>query len=140
MSAFDPTAVRQAVEDFTPRRPQKFHDLFPAKDFISELRQKRASYRAIAELLTKHCLPTSKTAIAVCCHEALGEIVRPRRRPGRKRTCFSSNGEPASATPQPNEPDSLPELTANPVGGGTSQKPSRGARIAQVRILKPQST
>ncbi len=41
MSAFDPTAVRQAVEDFTPRRPQKFHDLFPAKDFISELRQKR---------------------------------------------------------------------------------------------------
>ncbi len=38
MSSFDPTAVRQAVEDFTPRRPQKFHDLFPAKDFISEYR------------------------------------------------------------------------------------------------------
>jgi len=71
MSAFDPSAVRQAVEDFTPRRPQKFHDLFPAKDVISELRQKRASYRAIAELLTKHCLPTSKTAIALFCHEVL---------------------------------------------------------------------
>jgi transposase-like protein len=111
MSAFDPTTVRKAVEEFTPSRPQKFQDLFPAKDVIAELRQKRASYRAIADLLTKHCLATSKTAIAAFCHQVLGEIVRPRRRPARKRTFVSSNGEPAAATPQPNEPDSLPELT-----------------------------
>jgi len=39
MSSFDPTTVRKAVEAFTPGRPQKFHDLFPAKDVISELRQ-----------------------------------------------------------------------------------------------------
>src|SRR5207244_314702 len=65
MSSFDPTTVRKAVEEFTPSRPQKFQDLFPAKDVIAELRQKRASYRAIAELLTKHCLLTGKTAIAV---------------------------------------------------------------------------
>ncbi len=141
MSAFDPTAVRKAVEEFTPSRPQKFHDLLLAKDFIAELRQKRASYRAIAELLTKHCLPTSTTAIAVFCHQVLGENVRPRRRPGRKRTSGSSNGEPSSPTPQPNEPGSLPELTVNPVGGsGMPQKPSRGPRIAQVRIIKPPST
>ena len=137
MSSFDPTAVRKAVEEFTPSRPQKFQDLFPAKDVIVELRQKRASYRAIAELLTKHCLATSKTAIAAFCHQVLGEIIRPRRRPGRKRTYVSSNGEPASAAPQPNEPDSSPELTANPVGDATPQRPSRGPRIAQVRILKP---
>src|SRR5436190_21558007 len=103
MSAFDPTAVRKAVEDFTPRRPQKFHDLFPAKDVIAELRQKRASYRAIAELLTKHCLPTSKTAIAVFCHAVLGEIVRPRRRPGRKRPPGSvqvtGENTPSDSTP-----------------------------------------
>jgi hypothetical protein len=111
MSAFDPTTVRKAVEEFTPSRPQKFQDLFPAKDVIAELRQKRASYRAIADLLTKHCLATSKTAIAAFCHQVLGEIVRPRRRPARTRTFVSSNGEPAAATPQPNEPDSLPELT-----------------------------
>src|SRR5437762_14142686 len=141
MSSFDPTAVRKAVAEFTPSRPQKFQDLYPAKDLIAELRQKRASYRAIAELLTKHCLPTSKTAIAAFCHEVLGEIVRPRRRPGRKRTSAvaTSNGEPAPASPQPNEPDSLPELIANTVGGRTPQKPSRGPRIAQVRILKPPS-
>src|SRR2546427_2518974 len=65
MPSFDPATVRKAVEDFTPRRPQKFQDLLPAKDVITELRQKRAAYRSIADLLTQHCLPTSKTAIAV---------------------------------------------------------------------------
>src|SRR5437660_6951637 len=103
MSSFDPTAVRKAVAEFTPSRPQKFQDLFPAKDVIAELRQKRASYRAIAELLTKHCLPTSKTAIAVFCHEVLGEVVRPRRRPGRKRTPGSvqGNGENTASDSTP---------------------------------------
>src|SRR5437773_11032545 len=117
MSAFDPSAVRQAVEDFTPRRPEKFRDLFPAKDFISELRQKRASYRAIAELLTKHCLPTSKTAVALFCHDVLGEIVRPRRRPGRKRLPASvqGNGEntPSDSTPASGISASA-ELSTNP--------------------------
>jgi hypothetical protein len=62
MSSFDSAAVRKAVEEFTSRRPQKFQDLLPARDVIAELRQKRASYRSIADLLTQHCLPTSKTA------------------------------------------------------------------------------
>ena len=140
MSSFDPTTVRKAVEEFTPSRPQKFQDLFPAKDVIAELRQNRSSYRAIAQLLTKHCLATSKTAIAAFCHQVLGEIVRPRRRPGRKRMFVSSNGEPAHDTPVPNEPDLSLEPTANPDGSGTPQKPSRGPRIAQVRILKSPTT
>ena len=85
MSSFDPATVRKAVEEFTPGRPLKFQDLVPAKEVIVELRQKRASYRAIAELLTQHCLPTSKTTIATFCHEILGEITRPKRRLNRKR-------------------------------------------------------
>src|SRR5205809_7959695 len=93
MSSFDPTAVRKAVAEFTPSRPQKFQDLIPAKDPTAELRQKRASYRAIAELLTKHCLPTSNTAIAVFCHAVLGETVRPRRRPGRTRPAGAVPGQ-----------------------------------------------
>lgn len=77
MSSFDPVSVRKAVAEFTPLRPQKFQDLIPAKEVIVELRQKRASYRAIAELLTQHCLPTSKTAIAAFCHAAdLSALVR----------------------------------------------------------------
>jgi len=55
------------------------------KDVVSELREKRASYRAIPDLLTQHCLPRSQTAMAAICHEVLGEVIRPRRKPGRKR-------------------------------------------------------
>jgi hypothetical protein len=143
MSSFDPATVRQAVADFTPLRPQKFQDLIPAKDVIIELRQRRASYRAIATLLTQHCLPTSKTAIATFCHQILGEIVRPHRRPGRKRPASFSepNGRVASpAQPEPADDRPLPESPADTNGSGTPQTRSRGPRIAQVRMLKPEST
>lgn len=140
MTSFDPASVRQAVAEFTPRRPEKFQDLIPAKDVIAELRQKRASYRAIAELLTQHCLPTSKTAVAVFCHEVLGEIVRPRRRPGRKRPVVPAVSSSDAVQQQP--PDTLP--AAEPPTNGSSedsQQPRpRGPRIAQVRMLKPQTT
>ena len=128
MSTFDPSTIRQAVAEFTPRRPQKFQDLLPAKEVIAELRQKRASYRAIAELLTQHCLPTSKTAIAMFCHEVLGEIVRPYRRPGRKRAATSTvpTGDAAvSAESIPPEQKAAPPTR------------TRGPRIAQVRKLTP---
>ena len=60
MPTFNPDHVRKAVAEFSPRRPQKFQDLLPATEVIAELRQKKASYEAIADLLTQHCLPTSK--------------------------------------------------------------------------------
>ena len=138
MTSFDPASVRQAVAEFTPRRPEKFQDLMPAKDVIVELRQKRASYRAIAELLTQHCLPTSKTAIAVFCHEVLGEIVRPRRRPGRKRPVIPAPANPASTPEQPAATPPSAEQTGNGNGDDTPSR-SRGPRIAQVRMLKPQT-
>lgn len=124
MSTFDPATIRQAVAEFTPRRPQKFQDLLPAKDVIAELRQKRASYRAIADLLTTHCLPTSKTAVAVFCHEVLNEVVRPYRRPSRKRTTApAAPADPASAA----DPNTAPPTR------------TRGPRIAQVRMLTPET-
>src|SRR5260370_36744843 len=98
MSSFDPATVRKAVDEFTPRRPEKFQDLLPAKDVITELRHKRASYRSIADLLTQHCLPTSKTAIAVFCHQVLAETVRPRTRPGRKPPAVPVSANGADAT------------------------------------------
>src|SRR6266545_1989414 len=119
MSSFDPATVRKAVDEFTPRRPEKFQDLLLAKDVITELRQKRASYRSIADLLTQHCLPTSKTAIAVFCHQVLGEIVRPRRRPGRKRPTVSTpaNGAETASNPMPTSEASVaPEPSANSNG------------------------
>ena len=143
MTSFDPAAVRKAVEEFTPRRPQKFQDLLPAKDVITELRHKRASYRSIADLLTQHCLPTSKTAIAMFCHQVLGENVRPRKRPGRKRppVSTSANGDGTTLESAPASEVGAPaESSVNPDGGEAAQSRTRGPRIAQVRILKPQTT
>jgi hypothetical protein len=143
MTSFDPATVRQAVAEFTPLRPQKFQDLLPARDVIAELRQRRASYRAIAELLTQHCLPTSKTAIATFCHQVIGETVRPHRRPTRKRlpSPAGPNGRvvsPAQSEPTDDHPSQEPQADSN--GSGTPQTRSRGPRIAQVRMLKPEST
>lgn len=140
MATFDPATVRQAVAEFTPQRPQKFQDLMPAKEVIAELRQKRASYRAISELLTQHCLPTSKTAIAVFCHEVLGETVRPRKRPGRKRSAVPTTSA-SEATPQ--QPSGRPQPTepsTDPADSETVQPRTRGPRIAQVRMLKSETT
>jgi hypothetical protein len=142
MATFDPNEIRKAVESFTPRRPQKFEDLLPAKDVIVELRQKRASYRSIADLLTQHCLPTSKTAIAQFCHQVLGENVRPRKRPGRRRPLVSpsANGEGAIVESLPASDAGAPtERVTNPDGGDSTTGRARGPRIAQVRMLKPQT-
>jgi hypothetical protein len=138
MSSFNPDNIRKAVEEFTPRRPQKFQELFAAKDVVIELRKKRASYRSIADLLTRHCLPTCKTSVALFCHKVLGEKVRPYKRPAFK-------SPPASETP-PREEASIatsPPTEVSPLAdaNGSENPPARarGPRIAQVRMLKPQS-
>ena len=137
MSAFNPIKIRQAVEEFTPRRPEKFHELFAAKDVIVELRQRRASYRSIAELLTRHCLPTSKTTVASFCHKILGEVKRTRGRPPREQPAESETlaSEPAPPMVQPPTGGVTP---ADPNGVETPPIRTRGPRIAQVRMLKPQ--
>ena len=142
MSNFDPNEIRKAVAEFTPRRPHKFQDLIPAKDVIVELRQKSGSYHSIAELLTQHCLPVSKTAVAMFCHQVLGETIRPRKRPVRKRPPASvpvsrggdvTDSMPSGGAVAPSEP--LP----NSDGGESPHPRSRGPRIAQIRKLNPQS-
>lgn len=140
MSPFDPASVSKAVAEFTPRRPHKFQDLTPAKEVIIELRKKRASYRAIAELLSQHCLPTSKTAIAAFCHEILGEIVRPNRRTKRRTLPLATgNGEPQvrkqSSAPPTNTGD-----TSDPKEAKAPDTQKRGPRIAQVRMIKKDSS
>jgi len=138
MSAFDPIKIRKAVEEFTPRRPEKFHELFAAKDVIVELRQKRASYRSIADLLTRHCLPTCKTSVALFCHKILGETTRTRGRPAREHP--SESETPAYETPVIAPRSMEAGATAQPNGNEISSTRTRGPRIAQVRMLKPQST
>jgi hypothetical protein len=135
MTAFDPDSVRKAVLEFTPRHQQRFEHLLPAKDVIVELRQKRASFRSIAELLTQHCLPTGKTAVAEFCHEVLGETTRPRRRPARKKPPaieVQNRTEPALPIPAATTPAEVP-------GADSGIERPRGPRIAQIRKLAPQN-
>ena len=142
MSSFDPASVRQAVAEFTPRRPQRFQDLSAAREVIVELRQKRASYRSIADLLTQHCLPTSKTAIAAFCHEVLGETIRPRRKSNRKRPLPLplTNGDISATVPVITQPSPQPACAGDALDPNESETPAprtRGPRIAQVRKLNP---
>ena len=137
MSSFNPNKIRKAVEEFTPRRPEKFHELIAAKDVIIELRQKRASYRSIAELLTRHCLPTCKTSVALFCHKILGEVTRTRGRPPREQPAELE--APAREVASPVTPPPTEAVTpAEPNGSETPPIRTRGPRIAQVRMLKPQ--
>lgn len=135
MNTFDPVTVRKAVAEFAPRRPQKFQDLVSAREVIVELRQKRASYRSIAELLTEHCLPISKTAIAAYCHEVLGERVRLKRRANvRKQGAIQASPATPLDTPSP-----LPVANGGAEQSGEAKENngsrSRGPRIAQVRMV-----
>ncbi|MEI6083142.1 MAG: hypothetical protein WCS70_02450 [Verrucomicrobiota bacterium] len=105
--------------------------MFPAKEVIAELRQKRASYRSIAKLLTKHCLPTSKTAIAMFCHEVLGENVRPYRRSERRRATIPDMPVDDVAV------DAESTLPVDPPAAPPMR--NRGPRIAQVRMHNPET-
>jgi len=73
----------------------------------------------------------------------LGEGVRPRKRPGRKRPPVPTptNGEATTPESPPANNGGVPvESIANAEGGEAAQSRSRGPRIAQVRMLKTQTT
>ncbi|MGD0207515.1 MAG: hypothetical protein ABSC89_07920 [Verrucomicrobiota bacterium] len=141
MSTIDPSTIRKAIAEFKPKRPPKFHELLAAKEWIVELRQKGASYESIADLLTQHYVPISTSGIAMFCHQVLGESVRPRRRPGRRRSpaSTSTNGGATTSDAMPaSEPSKSAEPSANSNGNEASLARTRGPRIAQIRKLTPQ--
>jgi hypothetical protein len=137
MTTFDSNLIRKVVTEFRPKRPPKFQELMSAKELITELRRKGASYESIAEVLGQHCLPISKSAIAMFCHQVLGESVRSRRRPGKKRM-------PGSVpAPGENKPVLKTHFNAtppppNPVNGKEdAAADSPGPHIAKVELLPP---
>lgn len=140
MSTFDPNFIRKVVSEFTPKRPPKFQELLAAKELITELRRKGASYESIADLLTQHCQPASKSAIAMFCHEVLGEPVRSCRRPVRRRMPASSSSKvenkssPTTRTISGvNRP--IPATNTNKVESPAPD--SCGPHIAKVELLPP---
>src|SRR5262249_1336136 len=114
MSSFNLSTAQQAAAEFTARRPRRFHDLTPAKDVITELRRKGASFLSIAELLAQHGLVTSKSAIAGFCHEVLGEERRNRKPSRRCRKKSSRKLSPQSSPPTSGDTQSAAPLKSEP--------------------------
>ncbi len=142
MPTFDPIAFRTTVAAFTPRRPERFRALSTAKELILELRQKRASHRVIAELLTQHGLPTGRSAVAAFCREILGEAplttspVRPRRS-GRRRGRTLPPAQPKATPVAAAAPEAVPPPFTPPPPAPQAWVRPRGPRIANLRTLKP---
>ena len=69
---------------------QKFQDLLRQRMLLSNCRKKRASCRAIAELLTKHCLPSKDNGRWYFATRCLAKLFHLHRHPGRKRPLAST--------------------------------------------------
>ena len=139
----DPKSIRQAVEQFQPRRRPRFQNLVPWLDEILALRTKGASCEAIAELLSQHGVQTSRTMVS----EYLAAL--PEAKPGRRRKVRLPSGpfapppqaRPASANPVLPTPASIsPVRRPDAVAPENGPAESRGPRIAQVELLDPNET
>ena len=121
----DPEVLRKIAEEFQPAPSRiPFHTLKPYHEFIVMLRTKRASYRSVAELLEQQGVKTSVARVA-----EYGRIVLDgkKTRKRRKRTQIVLTATVPVPTPIPPPPIA-------PID--PFQRPSRGPRIANVRMLK----
>ena len=122
MPGNDPNLIRQAVAQFQPRRRPRFGNLEPCRDVIVELRQKGASCEAIAELLTRYGVKTSRTMI--------NEFVRTLRgRKGKSRQVVPMNSAVAPKAPA--------FQSTSPISTEGKMAKARGPHIAKVELLNP---
>ena len=138
----DPKSIRQAVEQFQPRRRPRFQNLVPWLDEILALRTKGASCEAIAELLSQHGVQTSRTMVSEYL-AALPEARSGRRRKARlpSKPLAPPQARPDSASPAPPTASSIsPMRRPNAAAAENGPAKSRGPRIAQVELLNPNET
>lgn len=132
MPVTDPNLIRQAAAQFQPRRRPRFGNLQPCREVIIELREKGASCEAIAELLNRYGVKTSRTMV--------NEFVRTlgRLKNGRRRKPYP-NSTPPPTTPPPRLPSSISAVTAptGPEPNANGATRPRGPHIAKVELLKP---
>jgi hypothetical protein len=120
----NPEVLRKIAEEFQPAPSRiPFHTLRPFHEFIVLLRAKRASYRSVAELLEQQGVKTSVARVAEYGRIVLGGKKTRKR---RKRTPIPPAATVSVPTPMP--PPIAPTDSFQP--------PSRGPRIANVRMLK----
>ena len=132
MPVTDPNLIRQAAAQFEPCRRPRFQNLQACRDVIIELREKGASCEAIAELLTRYGVKTSRTMV--------NEFVRTLSHPkGGRRRKLPLNSITRPAAPQPSaQPAVFRQAgTAGPEPSASAPMKTRGPHIAKVELLKP---
>lgn len=121
--------IRQAVAEFQPRRRPRFQNLVAWQEVILELRGKGASNEAIAALLTRHGVITSRTMV--------GEFLLALSRPNKNRP--SKRFMKTVATPVVSvQPPVTPVRRPEPVPVENPPVKIRGPHIAKVELLKPE--
>ena len=131
MPGSEANLIRQAAAQFQPRRRPRFQNLQPCRDVIVELREKGASCEAIAELLTRYGVKTSRTMV----NEFVHLLCQPKG--GRRRKLLLSTNPPAAGPPVTLPPASNKTLPAAPEPIATAPVKTRGPHIAKVELLKP---
>ncbi len=143
----DLESLHKAVQEFRPNLHRvPFNGLKPVHDSIEELRGKKASYAAIAELLEQHGVKTSRARVA-----EYGRIVleggKKRKRQKRAKIAPAANipatpqSAPAEAVKPPpatTAPTAAPAGNDTPPPNETSPYRSRGPRIAKVAMMSPE--
>jgi len=130
MTVTDSNSIRQAAAEFQPCRRPRFQNLQPWREVIIELRDKGASCEAIAGLLTRHGVKTSRTMVNEFVWTLPQPKVNRRRKPQLKPIT-------APAALSPVQPPVAPMPSPEPLPSAPVK--SHGPRIAQVRMLKPQN-
>jgi len=130
MPGADANLIREAAAQFQPRRRPRFQNLQPCRDVIVELREKGASCEAIAELLTRYGVKTSRTMV----NEFVHLLCQPR---GRRRKLLLNANTPGAAPLA-----ILPSVASKVMAAALEPIPSapvktRGPHIAKVELLKP---
>jgi len=120
--------LNRAVQAYQPNpRRVPFHELKPLHAAIVELRAKKASYAAIAELLQRSGVKTSRARVA-----EYGRLVLAGGKTRKRRKVRPHNAPPVPS-PAPAVP--LPPTSSVPIAGTTTEPRARGPRIAHVRMV-----
>lgn len=132
MPGSDPNLIREAAAQFQPRRRPRFQNLQSCCDVIIELREKGASYEAIAELLTRYGVKTSRTMVNEFVH-TLSQPKGGRRRKSPLKPVMPTATPPPATLP----PGTSKTVPATPEPIASAPIKIRGPHIAKVELLKP---
>jgi len=131
--------VAAAARDFVRKSRANEHPLSPYADSIAEFREKRASYRVIANLLHAAGVMVSHHSVARFCRGTLEAKARKKSAPRKRVETRKPSRQPErppgiTTTPQTPQVDLRRQIAQRRAEGGDYMSPrERGPRIADPR-------